>query len=300
MTAIAAAGWYRWVFALGFSTACLASLTVSAESSVWAVRLNGDAVYLGGTVHLLRPGDYPLPAEFELAYEQADQIYFEVDINSMNELSTQAQVLQALTYNDERTLESVLNDKAYQALANYTARVGLPLMMMQKLKPGMIVTTLQLLEFQRMGFTPQGVDTYFSTRAIGDAKSLGALETITEQIGYLAAMGEGYESEFILMSLADLADMEVALDAMITAWRLGDMASLEQQFVQDMRQQAPEIYESLLRQRNWRWLPEIEAMFGDSETEFVLVGAAHLVGDDGLIKLLRERGYEVAQLQGLH
>lgn len=267
-----------------------------ADTSVWAVSDGDRTVYLGGTVHLLRASDYPLPDEFEQAYAAADELYFEVDINAMNDLSTQAQMLQQLTYSDERTLRSVLSDEAYTALQEYTDEVGLPIMMMQKFKPGMVVTTLQVLEFQKLGFTPQGVDSYFNTRAMGDAKSLGALETIAEQIGFLAAMGEGNESEFILVSLEDLNEINDTMEAMIAAWREGDADRLAELFVAEMKEQAPEVYDSLLRQRNLNWLPEIESMFADEDTEFVLVGAAHLVGEDGLLSMLRARGYEVSQL----
>ena len=103
--------------------------------------------------------------------------------------------MQQLSYSDGRTLKDVLDTEAYAALETYTAGVGMPLMMLEQFKPGMIVSTLQVLEFQRMGFTPQGVDAFFNAQALTDGKSLGALETLDEQIGFLAAMGEGNESE---------------------------------------------------------------------------------------------------------
>ncbi|MEQ8315680.1 MAG: TraB/GumN family protein [Gammaproteobacteria bacterium] len=266
------------------------------DSSVWKVSSGDNTLYLGGTVHLLRPSDYPLPPEYEEAYGEADELYFETDIAAMSDLTVQAQMLQQLTYTDGRTLATVLNEEAYQALTDYTASVGLPLTMLESFKPGMIVSTLQVLEFQKMGFTPQGVDTYFNTRAMGEAKDIGALETLEEQIGFLAAMGEGNESEFILMSLTDLEETDEIMEEMISAWRSGDSDALEELFVDDMRERAPELYDSLLRQRNFRWMPQIEAMMDDSDTEFVLVGAAHLIGPDGLVDLLREAGYEVSQL----
>lgn len=272
------------------------ALPVQAETSVWRVSRGDSTLYLGGTVHLLRPSDYPLPAEFEAAYVQADEIVFETDLAAMSDLATQAQMLSQLTYSDDRTLMSVLSAETYSALEEYAASVGMPIMMMQKFKPGMVVSTLQVMEFQRMGFTPQGVDAYFNSRAIGDDKALGALESIDDQIGFLAEMGEGNENEFIQMSLSDLEDTEEVMEQMIAAWRSGDAGDLAEMFVADMRERAPELYESLLRGRNLNWLPQIEAMLADANTEFVLVGAAHLVGEDGLLDLLAARGYEVSQL----
>ena len=269
---------------------------VWADAPVWRVADGESTVYLGGTVHLLRPEDYPLPEEFDQAYEGSSELFFETDISSMNDLSVQAQMLQQFTYSGGRTLKDVLSTEAYAALETYTAGVGMPLMMLEKFKPGMVVSTLQVLEFQRMGFTPQGVDAFFNAQALTDGKSVGALETLDEQIGFLAAMGEGNESEFIMMSLEDLDRTAKLMDEMIGAWRVGDSQALQILFVDDMLERAPAVYDSLLRQRNLRWVPQIEAMFNDQDTEFVLVGAAHLVGADGLVELLRARGYDISKL----
>ena len=268
----------------------------TADTSVWVITSGSNTVYLGGTVHLLRPTDYPLPEEYEQAYQASSEIYFETDISAMRDFSVQAQMLQQLSYNDERTLKTVLNTEAYTALSAYAGKLGLPLMMLEKFKPGMVVSTLQLLEFQKMGFTPQGVDNYFNTRAIGDAKTLGQLESIEQQIGFLAAMGEGNESEFILLSLRDLEQTEAAMEEMIGAWREGNNDKLEKMFIADMQAEAPELYDSLLLQRNLNWIPQIESMLRDADTEFVLVGAAHLVGDQGLLELLSQKGFQVRQL----
>ena len=122
------------------------------------------------------------------------------------------------------------------------------------------------------------------------------METLDEQISFLAAMGEGNESEFIMMSLEDLDSTGNLMGEMIGAWRAGDSEALRDLFVDDMLERAPAVYDSLLRQRNLGWIPQIEAMFDDPEIEFVLVGAAHLVGVDGIVELLRARGYVVSKL----
>jgi len=237
-----------------------------------------------------------LPSEFEEAYQASSELIFETDIGSMNDLSVQAQMLQQLTYSDERSLRTVLSDEAYTALAAYTATAGLPIAMLEKFKPGLLISTLQILVFQSMGFTPQGVDAFFHTRTMGDGKAEGQLETVQEQIGFIAAMGEGNESEFILLSLKDLEETGDVMESMIGAWRSGDAAGLSEMFVEDMKAEAPELYDSLLYQRNLKWIPQIDRMLQDADTEFVLVGAAHIVGDNGLLDLLAQKGYEINQL----
>ena len=278
---------------------CMAVLSISpaiADTSVWSVRSGDNVIYLGGTVHLLRPGDYPLPDEFEEAYQASSELYCETDIAAMSDLLVQAQMLQQLTYSDDRSLRTVLSDEAYTALSAYTQTAGLPIVMLEKFKPGLLISTLQILVFQSMGFTPQGVDAFFHTRAVADGKAEGQLETVQEQIGFIAAMGEGNDSEFILLSLKDLTETGNVIDGMIGAWRSGDAQGLSELFVEDMKVEAPALYDTLLLERNLKWIPQINRMLQDADTEFVLVGAAHIVGENGLLDLLSQEGYEINQL----
>ena len=168
--------------------------------------------------------------------------------------------------------------------------------MLEKFKPELLISTLQILVFQSMGFTPQGVDAFFHTRAVADGKAEGQLETVQEQIGFIAAMGEGNDSEFILLSLKDLTETGNVIDGMIGAWRSGDAQGLSELFVEDMKVEAPALYDTLLLERNLKWIPQIHRMLQDADTEFVLVGAAHIVGENGLLDLLSQEGYEINQL----
>ncbi|MFM1897577.1 MAG: hypothetical protein RLZZ385_2651 [Pseudomonadota bacterium] len=282
-----------WPVILGLVTFPAVAL---GDSAVWVASSGDSRVFLAGTVHLLRPSDYPLPEEFEQAYQQSDRLYFETDISAMNDMAVQAGMLQQLMYSDARSLRTVLNQEALDALDDYLGSTGMPLMMVEKFKPGLLVSTLQVLEFQKMGFTPQGVDMHFHNRALGDAKPTGELESVQAQIDYLASMGEGNESEFILLSLKDMAEVSSIMDELIAAWREGDNRKLAEMFVDDMKSQSPALYDSLLVERNNNWISIIERMFSDPGTEFVLVGAAHLVGEDGLLSLLEEKGYRIQQL----
>jgi uncharacterized protein YbaP (TraB family) len=269
---------------------------VQAQSAVWVATQGEEKVYLGGTVHLLRPSDYPLPAPFETAYQDSTTLYFETDITGMSDFSVQARMMQELLYSDGRTLQSVLDAPTYAALAAHVGTTGLPMQMMERFKPGMLVSTLQVIEFQKLGFTPQGVDAYFNSRALGDGKQVGELESVDAQIGFISTMGEGVENEFVRSSLDDMEQIDTAMEQMIAAWRSGDNATLEALFVADMKEDYPALYDTLLVRRNTAWVDIIDTMFSTPGTEFVLVGAAHLVGEDGLLRLLERKGYNIAQV----
>ncbi len=278
-----------------FASTAIAAEDSASRSSVFLVSDGDSELYLAGTVHLLRPSDYPLPEPYRRAYENAGQLYFETDLGQMTDMSMQASMMQELTYQDGRTLEDVLNDEAWQALNDYADEAGVPLAMMRNFKPGLLVSTLSVMEFQRLGFTPQGIDMYFHTRATGEGKEVGRLEELEEQIELLAGMGEGHESEFILYSLEDFQRAAESIEAIVRHWRNGNMDALHRLFVEPMREQSATLYEELLVARNRDWLPTIESLLDGNEPAMVLVGVAHLVGEDGLLEMLEDQGYTVTR-----
>ncbi|MDO8907914.1 MAG: TraB/GumN family protein [Pseudohongiella sp.] len=274
----------------------LASFSLQAQTSVWRISDGDSDVYIAGTVHLLRQQDYPLPAAYDQAYVASERLFFETDIGGMSDMGLQQRMLRELTYQDGRSLSTVLDADSYAALSAYVESTGLPMAMLQNFKPGLLISTLSVLEFQKLGFTPQGVDSYYFTRALGDGKPRGELETIDEQIAMLAAMGEGYESEFVMYSVKDFSQIGESIERIVQAWRGGDTAALSAEFIEPMLEDTPVLYDSLLVRRNNNWMPQVEAMFTEDGTEFVLVGVAHLVGEHGLIEQLQNKGYDVTQL----
>ena len=283
---------------LVLASAYEARAAAGEATSVWRVSDGESTVYLGGTVHLLRPADFPLPQAFEQAYNDSEQIYFEIDFDDMADPAVLASFQRQLTYNDGRTLRTVLNDEAYRALEDYLARAGIPVAAVQNFTPGMLGINLAVVQIMELGFTPEGVDAYFNAKTNEDRKAKGALETVQEQIDMLAALGEGEESEYVLALLQDMEEDIAKLDDMVIAWRTGDVARLDALFGVETLETPIDhaTHELIFSQRNLRWLPQIEAMFEDADTEYVLVGAGHMIGEDGLLELLRGQGYSIEQL----
>jgi len=287
----------KTIIALGlFIITLLGHVPADAETSVWVAKSGGQTVYLGGAMHLLRPSDFPLPAEFDRAYQQSDAVIFETDLGKMNDPATMQQMLTALTYTDGRTLDKVLSPKAYKALTGYCEKIGVPIASLHPYKPSFAMLSLWHVELQRFGATQDGVDMHFYEKAIADQKSIKGLETVDKHLEYLAYMGEGNEDAFILQSLKDFKRMHFLLSRMTAAWRNGHDTELDQIFVADMKKDFPKLHQKLLVERNQHWLPIIESYLKTPATEFVLVGAAHLVGEEGLVQQLTRRGYTVSKL----
>jgi hypothetical protein len=100
----------------------------------------------------------------------------------------------------------------------------------------------------------------------------------------------------MLAEAVDDVDSEMAnLPTLAKAWKSGDAPTVERIVLEDLKEE-PAIYERLLVARNRNWLPQLEALFNRSGRAFVVVGAAHLIGPDGLIAMLRDRGYQLEQM----
>ncbi len=279
---------------LGF---LLSSVALVAQSSVWKVTRGDATIYLGGTCHVLRPADFPLPAEFDRAFEASDTLVFETDLARLQSPEMQQIILQRGTYREGGTLEQVLSPEAWRTVQTYCAANGVPLAAINRYKPWLFTVMLSFLEFQKAGITETGVDQHYYNRALAAAKPVAGLETFERHLDYITALGEGAESDLVLRTIDDLKQLPEMLERILSAWRQGEVDAIEETMLVEMRRDYPAIYDELIVRRNREWLPRIEEMLGATGTEFVLVGVGHMAGPDGLLVQLRERGCTIEQLQ---
>lgn len=269
-------------------------LPVSAKSPVWQISKGNNFLYIGGTVHVLGNNDYPLPPAFEEAYNNSKKLIFEVDINKMESPKIQILIATKMKYSDGSTLKDHLKPETYLALKEYLKPLGIPIITFEDFKPGLVSMMLTIMELQRLGIAGVGVDKYYNSKAAQDQKSLGKLETIEEQINFLAKMGDGDPDEFIIYTLNEIEQLSEMFQALKEAWRNGDTERLAEIAITPLNK-FPDVYEMLIVKRNKAWVPQIEAMLKTKEVEMVLVGALHLAGKDSVLKQLESRGYTVEQ-----
>lgn len=266
-----------------------------AETSVWEVSNGNQRLFIGGTIHILGKNDYPLPNAYEQAYQQSDHLVFETDIGQVNTSEFTTRLQQLLTYSDGNSLKNTLQPGTYRQLEQYCEQAGIPIMLLHPLKPPLVSMMLTVLELKKIGIDHMGVDHYFNMKAKQDGKAITRLESIEQQLQFLSNMAIGHEDELILSTIEENRQLSSLMQSMMRAWREGNQAMLEDTFIKPMKKDFPSVYNQLLVQRNNNWHPEIERLLGTPEIEFVLVGTLHLVGDDGLIRLLQNRGYQVKQ-----
>jgi len=266
---------------------------VYAVSSVWKISKGGDELYLAGTIHILPPQAYPLPAEFTQAYQQADVVVLEAKLPEPSDQQAALAMMTALSYSHGETLQQKLSPKVWQALTDYLQTIQLTPQQFNGFKPGFVAMQIALLELRKAGYVGDGVDMYFARQAIADGKPQQYLESMAFQLDLIAKMGAGTEDQFMLANLKRIDETATLMQQSLAAWRSGDLAALERILLDDARADDPASFALLFTQRNRDWLPKIQQMFGNAQRELILVGAGHLPGPDGVLALLQAAGYQV-------
>lgn len=269
----------------------------NAGSPVWKISGPGTHLYIGGTFHILADSDYPLPKAFDRAYEDAKILVFETDLSAMGSPEFTQEMMGQMVYPDNRSLKTLLEPATYAALYRYAGDRGIAGASLDKFKPGLVMTILTLTEIQRLGQTGTGVDQYYLDKATGHGRPLRFLESPMDQVKFLAGIGLGNEEAIMKYILKDLNQLPTLWPALKKSWRAGDLEAMFVAAFGPMKQAYPEIYQSLLTQRNQAWMIDIKEMLATSETEFILVGAGHLTGEDGLLTLLKAAGFTAENLQ---
>jgi hypothetical protein len=274
---------------------CAAVRADTALHSLWELRGKHNTVYLLGSIHVLRPTDYPLPPAVLDAYGSAKLLVMEISPDELDSQEVQAELLSGAQLPEGSSLPQILGARRYERATALAHEVGVELSLFDKFAPWFAAEAISQLQLAQLGFQPKaGVDMYFAGRAQGDGKAVTGLETAHDQIALFEALSLEEQAEYLLASLQDAHDLPVEVNAMIRAWQQGDLAWFEGHMKSDMGND-PKLYEAFLLSRNRKWVPKIEALLNDDKNYLVIVGAAHLVGHGSVIELLKKDGIGATQ-----
>jgi uncharacterized protein YbaP (TraB family) len=276
--------------------AALVPAQAAAQNFLWKATRGEGTVYLVGSVHLLTKDYYPLSSVLEAAFKESDLLVEEVDLAEMTAPDNQLTILMRGMLPAGQSLEAVVSPATFALVSRRVADLGMPVEPLKRFKPWMLALTLLSLEWLKAGFDPDlGLDKHFYDRARTEGKAVQGLETLDFQISRFDEMTPNEQDRLLMQTLKELDTQRTSVTALADAWKAGDSSTIERIVLQDVRQE-PQMYQRLLVDRNRNWLPKIEALFARRGRAFVVVGAAHLVGTDGLISMLRARGYTVEQM----
>jgi uncharacterized protein YbaP (TraB family) len=282
---------------LGVLLACcgVASHADSPLHSLWELHGKHNTVYLLGSIHVLRAGDYPLAPAVLDAYSSAKSIYMEINLAEIDTEQVQQDLLASALLPEDKSLPLILGKQRYDHAAALAHEVGFELAAFDKFAPWFAAEAISQLQLAQLGFQPQsGVEMYFLERARSDGKSVAGLETVRDQIALFNAMPMETQAAYLVSSLEQARELPQQVDAMVHAWRLGDTGWFEGQMKSELGRD-PQLYQSVLAARNRKWLPKIEALLNDDKNYLVIVGTGHLIGAGSVIELLRKDGIGATQ-----
>ncbi len=287
-------------------TALIASLAIgmgmaaSAQEEgrhfLWQVTGPGGATaYLLGSVHVMNKGVYPLSPAIEKAFKESKVLVEEVDLDEMNNPATMIQLMAKAMLPENQSLDMFVSPETFETVRARAAAGNVPLVVLQRMKPWTAGVTLAAAELTRAGFNSDlGIDKHFFDRAREAGMPFRPLETLEYQFDRLDGLPGALQEKSLEVMLADIDSQVSNVETIIAAWRKGDTSALEK-LMADGTDEAPEIRERLLVERNRNWIPHIEKCLKSDEKCFVVVGAAHLVGPDSVVDLLQKAGYKVEQ-----
>lgn len=264
--------------------------------TMWRMDGVDNRLYLLGSVHVLRAADHPLPSIIDRAYADAEALVMEMDVDDVDPAEAQALVTELGLIQDDRSLSDLMGPILYAEAETFAANVDIPLAMLASSEPWLAAITVEQLMLARIGFNPEyGVESLLAGRASADSKEVLGLETVRQQLEFLDNMSLEAQRSLLLQSLEESVDIEKIMDELVHAWRYGDVDYLERQMLSDMKAY-PELYKAIVADRNRDWLGQIEELAGGKDDYLIVVGALHLIGDEGVPTLLRQHGYDVVQM----
>lgn len=267
-----------------------------AKNFIWKVTGERTSIYLVGSVHLLTKDFYPLAAPFESSFEASDLLVEEVDFGELLSADAQMRLLTRGMLPSDRSLDSVVSPATLALVGARVEQLGLPLAPLTRFKPWALALTLSAIEWQKAGFDADlGLDKHFYDLAQSAAKPVRGLETADYQISRFDGMSMPEQEKLLTETVKDLDTELTNVGTLADAWKNGDEAGVERIVLKDLKQD-PMMYRRLLVERNDNWLPKIEALFVRTAPALVVVGAAHLVGPDGLLAKLLAKGYRIEQM----
>ena len=276
----------------------LTALPAQADGKhfLWRVSKSGHSLYIAGSVHVLRPSDYPLPAVMEQSFASSVGLVEEIDLADLDAEGMQADMLQAGSYQDGRTLQSSLPPELYQKLTKRAGEEGVDIDALGSFKPWLVSLTLLDLQLAKSGYSPEdGADLHFANEASAAHKPVIGLEQPQSQIDMLSGLSDAAQQALLRQSLDESTGFDAEMQQMLAAWHQGDTASLEKELTQEFGGY-PDVYQAMLVKRNQAWMPKLEGLADSGKQYFVIVGALHLVGPDGLLARFKKDGYTVEQL----
>lgn len=267
------------------------------QPPMWVVSDADSEITLYPTLHILPTETQWKSDEMTKRLADAEEVWFEIMPGSENDPALQ-QAMISLGMAPGSSLSAKLSEEETAALKTAIKPlepIGMTFPVIDQMRPWVVTTFVTVGALMEKGFDPNaGVEKQLEPLVEG--KTIRALETAEGQMRMLASMPEETQLEMLRQSLLEMDEGIEVLTELVADWAVGDVEDIEDELLDEMKSDMPEAYKILFTTRNENWVEQIEEEMKGSGTDFIAVGAGHLVGDDGVPAMLRARGYTVTRL----
>ncbi len=264
---------------------------------LWRVDSPTTCVYLVGSIHVLRQDVYPLAPVIEQAFAASDVLVLEADPFAQPQGELQQTIMAYATYPEGQTLKSQLSEQDYFKVSSVLFEAGIPSGSVQQYQPWYVTSMVDQVLSSRLGLRPEyGIDFYFRSKA--EQKEVKELESLETQLQLLSGFSDEEQVLMMLWAVEDLEHAAKEFDEFLQIWQRGDIQAMEEQLQKEFQEEPrfKPIWNVMVEKRNPAMADQIATFMRTNKRHFVIVGVAHLVGPQGLITLLRQRGCTIQQL----
>ena len=275
--------------------------TAGDKRFLWKVSSETAHVYLLGSIHAAKKEIYPLPAEIEKAFAASKILVVEADQSKVDPVKLQQMVLARGLYKPGESLSTKMPPEGARKALELAAKIGLPAEQAERMKPWFLCLNVSMAKIQALGYDPKlGIDQHFMEAARAKGKPIQELESTEFQLDLLAGFSDDLQTLFVTSTLEDLDKVEENMKKMFDAWTRGDAEALEKLVLTEGMAKRPDMAPLRLKlfdERNVGMAEKVAGYLKTGDVHFVVMGAGHLLGEKGVVELLRKKGFKVEQIE---
>jgi uncharacterized protein YbaP (TraB family) len=275
--------------------------TAGDKRFLWKVSSGSAHVWMLGSIHAAKKEIYPLPAEIEKAFAASKILVVEADQNKVDPAKLQQMIFERGLYKPGESLSTKLPAEGAKKALELAAKIGLPAAQAERMKPWFLALNVSMAKIQALGYDPKlGIDHHFMEAARAKDKPIQELESTQFQLDLLAGFSDDLQILFVTSTLEDLDRIEEDMKKMFAAWTRGDVDALETLVLKEGMAKRPEMAPlrmKLFDDRNVAMAEKVAGYLKTGEVHFVIMGAGHLLGEKGVVELLRKKGFKVEQIE---
>lgn len=284
----------RTLVALAFLSLLANASAALAAPSLWVIKSPTATVYLFGTIHLLHASEAWETNAISEALDNSQELWLEVP--DLDDADTARKLVAQLGYDPAHPLSTVLPAKDVARLKSAASSLGLPQgeATFEPMRPWLAALALTESQILHAGYDSHaGVEHVLLDRWNASDKEVRGFETLDQQLHFFADLSPQLQQEVLENALSDFDEGTAKLNALVAAWMRGDQKTIARLTVDEIRKPLPDLYRTLIVERNERWAETIDGLLKQTGNLFIAVGAGHLAGPDSVQAKLLAKGIRV-------